>query len=182
MTFRAEIQFQSWGPWHWPILTHKLFPLLGLANSLAIAWFWSAPPINYQTQESRWPSCESIVLILGANLQATALPEAYGVIRTSTVVVTYLVTNSVWREARWEMEEGRRGLLVGHWDVSPQTPSIWLRRTDKRSVMAQYGGCMYSGSQKEEKWTRDTAANRAILYRAICIYRATVSVLPCKSL
>lgn len=61
---------------------------------------------NYQTQESRWPSCESIVLIVGANLQATALPVAYGVIRTSTVVVTYLVTNSVWHEARWEM--GRR--------------------------------------------------------------------------
>ena len=63
----------------------------------------SASPVNYKTQERRRPSCESIVFILGANLRATALPEACGVIRTSTVLVTYLVTNSVWHEARWDM-------------------------------------------------------------------------------
>ena len=105
MTFRVKIQFPSWGHWHWPhTRTHThthTHPLL--SNVLAVAWFWSAAPLNYKTQESRRPSCESIVLIVGANLRATALPEAHGVIRTSTVVVTYLVTNSVWHEARWEM-------------------------------------------------------------------------------
>lgn len=115
---------------------HTLQELLG-------CWFWSAPLTDYRTQESRRPSCMSDILIVGANLQAAALPEVDSIFRTSTVAVTYLVTNSVWHEARWEME-GRRTLLICQWNVSPN-PSIWLqkkRRTDKRSVTTHYRRCM----------------------------------------
>lgn len=132
----------------------------------------------YLTHDSTRPSCESTVLIVGANLQAMALPEAYGVIRTSTEVVTYLVTNSVWHEARWEM--GRKEESVDRpLKCVPKPIHLTAKEEEDRQKECDDKVWRMYVDHRRRKWTRDTAANRAILYRAICIYRATVSVLPC---
>lgn len=50
-----------------------------------------------------------------------------------------------------------------------------IHLTVKEGEETQYRECMYCRKRR----IRDTAANRAVLYRAICIYRTTASMLPC---
>lgn len=83
------------------------------------------------------------------------------------MAVTYLVANSGWHEARWEM--GRMKEPVDQPLKSVPEPIHLTMKEEEKCDDIVWRMYVLEG---------ETAANRAILYRAICIYRTTVSVLP----
>lgn len=91
---------------------------------------------------SRQPPRESTVLIVGANLQAVALPEVDSVFGSSSVAVTYLVTNSVWHEARWEMgrEQESADVPANPKAKKERDDTLWRMYVDHRHKAKQQMG------------------------------------------